>query len=50
MFASILAEMREAARVGRVYLTEYARGETANDGLTFEDIVHCILTGEIVEQ
>ena len=50
MFAQILNEMQEAARYGRVYLTEHARDEMADDDLTFQDVINCILTGEIVEQ
>lgn len=50
MFSQVLAEMREAARNGQVYLTEHARDEMADDNLTFQDVINCILTGEIVEQ
>lgn len=50
MYAQLLTEMRDAARQGRVYLTEHARDEMADDDLTFQDVVHCILTGEIIEQ
>ncbi len=50
MFSQILAEMQEAARDGRVYLTEHARDEMADDDLSFQDVVRCILTGTIVEQ
>ena len=50
MLAQILNEMRDAARYGRVYLTEPARDEMADDDLTFRDVMNCILTGEIVEQ
>ena len=50
MFSQILAEMQEAARKGQVYLTEHARDEMANDDLTFQDVINCVLTGEIVEQ
>ena len=42
--------MREAARWGRVYLTEHTRDEMADDDLTFRDVLNCILTGEIIEQ
>jgi len=44
MFERILAEMREAARAGLVYLTEHARDEMADDGLTFRDVINCIQT------
>ena len=50
MFEQILAEMQSAAGNNRVYLTEHARDEMADDGLTFEDVICCILTGEIVEE
>ena len=50
MFEHILAEMRDAAHAKRIYLTEHARDEMADDELTFQDVIHCILTGEIVEQ
>ena len=49
MFKRILAEMRGAARTGFVYLTEHARDEMADDGLTFQDVINCILTGDIVD-
>lgn len=49
MFERILAEMRKAARAGLVYLTEHARDEMADDSLTFQDVINCILTGDIVE-
>lgn len=50
MFEQILAEMQSAAGNKRVYLTEHARDEMADDGLTFEDVIGCILTSEIFEQ
>lgn len=50
MYAQILREMQEAARGRRVYLSEHARDEMADDDLTFRDVIHCILTGEIVEE
>ncbi|MEK7831434.1 MAG: DUF4258 domain-containing protein [Acidobacteriota bacterium] len=50
MFEQILAEMQSAARAKRVYLTEHARDEMADDGLIFADVIRCILTGEIIEQ
>lgn len=50
MFEQILAEMQSAARARRVYLTEHARDEMADDGLNFGDVICCILTGEIIEQ
>jgi len=49
VFEDILAEMREAASAGLIYLTEHARDEMADDGLTFQDVINCILTGEIVD-
>ena len=50
MFEQVLAEMQAAAKSKRVYLTEHARDEMADDDLTFGDVIHCILTGEIIEQ
>jgi hypothetical protein len=49
MFERILAEMRKAVRAGLVYLTEHARDEMADDSLTFQDVINCILTGDIVD-
>ena len=49
MFEQVLSAMREAAAAPRVYLTEHARDEMADDRLSFRDVIHCILTGEIVE-
>jgi hypothetical protein len=49
MSERILAEMRKAARAGLVYLTEHAREEMADDSLTFQDVINCILTGDIVD-
>jgi len=50
MFEQILVEIQRAARAKLVYLTEHARDEMADDGLTFQDVIHCILTGEIIER
>ncbi|HEX4951304.1 MAG TPA: DUF4258 domain-containing protein [Blastocatellia bacterium] len=50
MFAQILAQMREAAAADRVYLTFHANKELKADGLDYDDVIHCILTGEIMEQ
>ncbi len=50
MFQQLLADMRAAANAKRVYLTEHARDELNDDGLTFQDVIHCLLTGEIVEE
>ena len=41
--------MRKAVRAGLVYLTEHARDEMADDSLTFQDVINCILTGAIVD-
>jgi hypothetical protein len=49
MFERILAQMQKAARAGRVYLTEHARDEMADERLTFQDVVNCLLNGEIVK-
>jgi hypothetical protein len=50
MFAQILARMREAVAADRVYLTFHANKELKADGLDFDDVINCILTGEIMEQ
>lgn len=42
--------MRAAALAGRVYLTFHANRELKEDGLRYEDVINCLLTGEIVEQ
>jgi hypothetical protein len=42
--------MQKAARAGRVYLTEHARDEAVDEDLTFQDVINCILSGEIVER
>ena len=39
MFEQILSEMREAARAKRVYLSEHARDEMADEELTFQDVI-----------
>jgi hypothetical protein len=50
MFDEILKLMREAAVAGRVYLTPHAIRELKDDDLTVDDLVNCLLTGEIIEQ
>ena len=50
MYEQILKQMRAAAAARRVYLVIHANKELKNDRLTYEDVVHCILTGEIIEQ
>ncbi|MBI1760344.1 MAG: DUF4258 domain-containing protein [Acidobacteria bacterium] len=50
MFQSLLAEMQAAARVKRIYLSEHARDELDDDGFVFQDVIQCLLTGEIVEE
>lgn len=49
-YAQILAKMREAALAGRVFLTFHANKELKNDKLSYDDVINCILTGEIIEQ
>lgn len=49
-YAQILAKMQEAARAGRVFLTFHANKELKDDKLTYDDVVNCVLTGEIIEQ
>ncbi len=50
MYDEILKQMREAAAAGRVYLTIHANKELKRDRLDYGDVVHCLLTGEIIEQ
>ncbi len=50
MYEQILQQMRSAAAARRVYLVIHANRELKNDRLTYEDVIHCILTGEIIEQ
>lgn len=50
MYELVLRKMRSAVGAGRLYLTLHANKELKADGLEFEDVAHCILTGEIVEQ
>ena len=50
MFDQILAHMRKAVAADRVYLTFHANKELKADGLDFDDVINCILTGEIMEQ
>ena len=49
MYEKVLQQMRAAAAVRRVYLVIHANRELKNDRLTYEDVIHCILTGEIIE-
>lgn len=42
--------MRLNVQAGRIIMTNHAVREMKNDGLTFKDVLHSILTGEIVEQ
>ena len=46
----VLKKMRSAVNAGYLYLTLHANKELKADGLEFEDVAHCILTGEIIEQ
>ena len=49
-YVQILAKMCEAALAGRVFLTFHANKELKNDKLSYDDVISCILTGEIIEQ
>src|SRR5215468_10970770 len=49
MYDKILLEMANAARGGRVRFRSHALDEMSNDDLSPDDVINCILTGEIVE-
>jgi Domain of unknown function (DUF4258) len=49
MYEQVLQQMRYAVKIGRVRLTTHALDELEEDGLQIADALHCILTGEIVE-
>ena len=36
--------------LGRVFLTFHANRELKEEGLSYEDVINCLLTGEIIEQ
>lgn len=50
MYKHILTTIRLNVQAGRIIMTNHAVREMKNDSLTFKDVVHSILTGEIVEQ
>ena len=49
-FDDVIKQMREAALAGRVYLVIHANRELKADRLVYDDVINCLLTGEIVEQ
>jgi hypothetical protein len=49
MFEQVLQQMRFAVSAGRVRFTSHAVDELEADRLSVADAIHCILTGEIVE-
>ena len=49
MYELVLKQMRSAVNVGRVRFTSHALDELEEDKLKVADALHCILTGEIVE-
>jgi hypothetical protein len=49
MYEQVLRRMRRAVKAGRVRFTSHALDEMEEDSLTAADAIHCILTGEIVE-
>ncbi len=50
MYTSTLLKMRDCVRRGRLTIPYHTRRAMYDDGLLAADIVHCILTGEIVER
>ena len=50
MFKSVLVEMRNRVRLGRITIPVHAREEMYNDDLMKSDIVFGILHGEIIER
>lgn len=50
MFDGIIKQMRDAAMAGRVYLVIHANRELKADDLEYDDVISCLLSGEIVEQ
>jgi Domain of unknown function (DUF4258) len=49
MYEQVLQQMRRAVEAGRIRFTGHALDELEEDGLLIADALHCILTGEIVE-
>ena len=50
MYAQILERMKQSVALDKVYLTFHANKELKADKLNFQDLINCILSGEIVEQ
>ncbi len=50
MYANIIEYMRQAVAADKVYLSFHANKELKADKLKFDDVLNCILTGEIIEQ
>ncbi len=50
MYKSILLEMRDRVRRGKLTISYHTRRAMYDDNLFAADVVHCILTGEIVER
>lgn len=50
MYKHILSTMQLNVQAGRIIMTNHAVREMKNDSLTFKDVIHSILTSEIVEQ
>ena len=50
MHPKILNEMRSRVRAGRLAMTPHGLDELYADGLTMDDLRHCILNGQIVER
>lgn len=50
MHDKILREMRTRVRIGKLAMSLHAAEEMDLDGLTVDDLKHCILTGAIVER
>jgi hypothetical protein len=49
MYDKILRETRKAVKAGRVRFTSHAFDELDDDDLTADDALHCIMSGEIVD-
>lgn len=50
MFKRVLIRLRERIRNRQYVMTQHARKEMNDDGLTILDVEHAILTGEILER
>ena len=50
MFNRVLFRIRERIRYRQYVMTQHARKEMNDDGLTIFDVEHAILTGEIIER